>query len=298
MSTDLVSILNRHLDAGGGDGDGPVATAIEGLYLMRAHGPTLPVPHVYQPALCVVVQGAKRVLVGETAFDYRAGQALVISLDLPVIGRVTQASSERPFLGFNLDLDTGVLREVVTALGTPPTPAAEASGVSVGELDASLADAMLRLLRLLDTPAAIPVLLPGLLREIGYWLLTGPHADVAYRLALPNGPTRRIAEAIRLLRADIAHPVRVGQLADAANMSPSSFHHHFKLLTTMTPVQYQKQLRLLEARRLMLAGEANASAAAYRVGYESASQFSREYARMFGAPPRRDVAEARATVGA
>lgn len=294
MSTDLVSVLNRHLDAGGCDG--PVATAIEGLYLMRAQGPTLPVPHVYQPALCVVVQGAKRVLVGETAFDYRAGQALVISLDLPAIGRVTQASGGQPFLGFNLDLDTGVLREVATALGAPPAPAAETSGVSIGELGVPLADAVLRLLRLLDNPAAIPVLLPGLQREICYWLLVGPHAGIAYRLALPNGPTRRIAEAIHLLRADIARPVHVGQLAGAANMSTSSFHHHFKLLTTMTPVQYQKQLRLLEARRLMLAGEANASAAAYRVGYESASQFSREYARMFGAPPRRDVAEARMAV--
>ena len=288
MSSALKLALNRRMDRLGG-GDGPFATAVDGLYLMRATGETLPAPRIYRPALCIVAQGAKRLMLGESTFDYREGQALVIGLELPVLGRVVQASAERPFLGLNLDLDIQVMREVLTRLDPPPRPGPGACGVFVGELGERLADCVLRLLRLLDTPAAIPVIQPGIMREICYWLLTGPHAGEVCRIALPSGPTERIAGAIHQLREDIAQPVRIDTLAAAANMSPSTFHQHFKTLTSMTPLQYQKQLRLLEARRLMLAGEANASAAAYRVGYESASQFSREYARMFGTPPKRDV---------
>lgn len=289
MLPDLALALDCRIDALLGSGDGACATAIDGLHLMRSHGETLPAPRIYRPALCIVAQGAKRVLLGDAAFDYREGQALVIGLELPVLGRVIRASAERPFLGLNMDLDVHVLRDVLAQLDPPPLPGPDAPGVFVGDLDESLADAVLRLVRLLETPAAIPVLQPGIVREICYRLLAGPHAGEVCRIALPGGPTHRIAEAIHRLREDITRPMRVGQLAAAANMSASSFHQHFKTLTSMTPLQYQKQLRLLEARRLLQAGEANASSAAYRVGYESASQFSREYARMFGAPPRRDA---------
>jgi len=293
MSHALKLALNRYMDAHGGV-DGAYATAVDGLYMMRASGPTLPAPRIYRPALCVVAQGAKRVMLGEAAFDYRQGQALVVGLELPVLSKVLQASTERPFLGLSLDLDVRILREVLAQLDPPPRPAPPGTpGVFVGDLGEPLADCVVRLLRLLDTPRAIGVIGPGIMREICYWLLAGPHAGEVCRIALPSEPTQRIAEAIHLLREDIARPVRVEQLAAAANMSPSSFHQHFKTLTSMTPLQYQKQLRLLEARRLMLAGEANAAGAAYRVGYESASQFSREYARTFGAPPRRDMAVAK-----
>lgn len=292
MTQALKEALVRYTDARGG-ADGAYATAVDGLYLMRASGEALPTARVYRPALCVVAQGAKQVLLGEAAFDYTEGQALVVSVELPVLGKVTRASAQRPFLGLNLDLDVGILREVMAQLDPPPRPGPGRLGLFVGGLGEALADCVLRLLRLLDTPEAVPVLYPGLMREIGYWLLAGPHAGEVCKIALASGPTQRIAEAIRLLREDIARPVRIGQLAAAANMSPSSFHQHFKTLTSMTPLQYQKQLRLLEARRLMLAGQANAAAAAYRVGYESASQFSREYARLFGAPPARDAVRLR-----
>lgn len=292
MSADIVLALNRLVDACGG-GDGVHTTAIDGLYVMRASGPTLPAPRLYRPALCLVAQGAKQVMLGDAVLDYREGEMLVIGLESPVLGKVTRASAARPLLGLNLDLDVQVLREVLAQMAPPPRPGPAGCGAFVGTLTAPLADAMARMLRLLETPAAIPVLQPGIMREIGYWLLTGPVAAEVCRVALPHGPAQRIAAAIHQLREDIAQPVRIDALASAVNMSPSTFHQHFKTLTAMTPLQYQKQLRLLEARRLMLAGETNAAGAAYRVGYESASQFSREYARMFGTPPKRDVAVAR-----
>ena len=159
----------------------------------------------------------------------------------------------------------------------------------VDALVSPVADCVARLIRLLDTPGAVPILYPSIMRELSFWLLTGPSGGRIARLALPSGHAQRIADAINVMREDIARPVRVEELAGAARMSPSSFHKHFKMLTSMTPLQYQKQLRLLEARRLMTADAANVANAAYRVGYESPSQFSREYARMFGAPPKRDV---------
>ena len=292
MSRDIVLALNRHMDAQGG-GDGVFATAVDGLYMMRASGPTLPAPRLYRPALCIVAQGAKQVMLGESVFGYREGEMLVIGLESPALGKVTRASAEQPFLGLNLDLDVQVMREVLAQLDPPPQPGPGGPGAFVGMLAGPLADALVRMLRLLETPAAIPVLQSGIMREICYWLLTGPDAGEVCRMALPSGSAQRIAAAIHRLRDDITQPVRIDTLAAAANMSSSTFHQHFKTLTSMTPLQYQKQLRLLEARRLMLAGEANASRAAYQVGYESASQFSREYARMFGTPPKRDMAVAR-----
>jgi transcriptional regulator GlxA family with amidase domain len=162
-------------------------------------------------------------------------------------------------------------------------------------MSAPLTDCMLRLVRLLDLPQAVPVLFPAIMREICFWLLTGENGGEVCKLALPDSHTRRIASAIYLLRDNFTRAIRVRELADAARMSVSSFHEHFKALTSMTPLQYQKQLRLLEARRLLLAGGLSVSGAAYRVGYESASQFSREYSRMFGGAPRLDIAEAKSS---
>jgi transcriptional regulator GlxA family with amidase domain len=166
--------------------------------------------------------------------------------------------------------------------------------VFVEDLREPLADCLVRLIRLLSMPNAIPILYPSIMREICFWLLTGPHADEVRRFALPNGQTQRITRAIQILREQYSRPLRIEELAVAAGMSASSFHQHFRALTAMTPLQYQKQLRLLEARRLLIDGGINTAHAAYRVGYESASQFSREYARMFGQPPKRDVTEVKA----
>jgi AraC-like DNA-binding protein len=232
---------------------------------------------------------------GERLCDYRAMQSLLISVEMPAFGQVTQASAERPMIAVNLELDVGILREVLEEMDTPPKPAGEGGpGVFVQDFGPELQDCILRLTRMLSTPKAIPILYPAIMREISFWLLSGKNGGEICKLALPGSHTRRVADAIHLLRSNFTAPVRVEELAAAAKMSPSSFHQHFKLLTAMTPLQYQKQLRLLEARRLMVTDGANVASAAYRVGYESASQFSREYARMFGTPPKRDVTEMRA----
>jgi AraC-like DNA-binding protein len=293
MSSSLKDAVRNCIDAQGG-GDGFFATSIDALTLMRASGESLPRHMLYRPALCVVAQGAKQVVFGDETFDYAEMQYLVVSVELPILGRVAKARAEAPFLGLNLDFDVGAIREVIEQLEAPPRSSGDPGpGVFVGDLDGPLADGILRLIRLLETPKAIPVVYPAIMREIYFWLLTGAHGGEVAKLALPGGHTQRIAKAIRFLRDDFTRPVRVEELAAAASMSPSSFHQHFKALTSMTPLQYQKNLRLLEARRLMLADAVTATNAAYQVGYESASQFSREYARMFGAPPRRDVSEMR-----
>jgi len=279
------------MDSNGGD-DGALVTPIEGLFLMRSTCERLPHHIVYKPALCITMQGAKQVLFGAKLFDYGEMQALVVGVEQPGVGRVTRASIREPYLGIVLQLDLGMLREVAAQLSPPPKPNGDARmGVFAMDVDGPLADCIGRLIQMLGTPQAAPILYPAIMREISYWLLTGKSAGEICKLVSPNGRTQRIAEAICLLRDDIARPIRIGQLADTAQMSPSSFYQHFKLLTSLTPIQYQKQLRLLEARRLMVEGGANVTGAAYRVGYESVSQFSREYARMFGTPPKRDIAD-------
>ncbi|MGP8233667.1 MAG: AraC family transcriptional regulator N-terminal domain-containing protein [Methylovirgula sp.] len=294
MSNPLKEAIEDYIAAHGG-GDGAYPTEIGALTLMCSTTEALPNPMIYRPALCVIVQGAKQILFGERLFDYAAMQCLVISLTLPAFGRVARASPEKPLLALNLDFDLGILQEVMVALERPPVASTGADfGVFVGNLDAPLADCLLRLVRLLATPPTIRVLYPAIMREIYYWLLTGPHGGDVCKLALPNSHTQRVARAIHLLREHYTSAIRVEDLAAAAGMSASSFHEHFKALTSMTPLQYQKQLRLLEARRLLVADGANVAHAAYRVGYESASQFSREYARMFGQPPKRDAMELKA----
>jgi AraC-like DNA-binding protein len=295
MSSALANALTRYIDARGG-GEGVFATAIDGLVLMRKIDSLLPGHGIYRPCLCVVVQGAKQVTLGDKSLDYDELQCLIISIDLPAIGRVTRASAAEPYLAIALEFDVQVMREVMEELDSPPQPNdGVGAAIFVDTMVPPLTDCMLRLMRMLETRQAIPVLYPAIMREICFWLLTGANGGEVCKLALPNSHTRRIAAAIYLLRDNFARPIRVEELAAAARMSESSFHQHFKTLTSMTPLQYQKQLRLLEARRLMTADGANVSSAAYRVGYESASQFSREYSRMFGAAPKRDALEWKGT---
>ena len=289
MSETLLEGVRRHVGAQGGPG--PFETVVPGLTLLRADRPRRPAHRLLKPALCVVLQGAKWTTFGDRRLDYAAGQALVVSLEMPSHGRVVEASPAKPFLGLVIELDLATMREVVEALGQPLRPSGEAGSRSafVTGFDGPLAECVRKLVRLLDTPEAVPALYPAIMRELCYWLLTGPHGGDIARLALGNAQDGRLLAAIRNLRTRYAEPVRVQELARTAHLSTSAFHRQFKATTALTPLQYQKRLRLLEARNLLLAGEASAETAAFRVGYISASQFSREYARLFGAPPRRDV---------
>ena len=236
------------------------------------------------------MQGSKSAAFGDQHHQYGPGQAMLVSVEMPGFGTVTEASPDKPYLGVVLELDLAALRAVASELANPPRPSQSTEGgVFVTDFDGPLMDCTLRLLRLLDTPGAIPVLYPAIMREISYWLLSGPHGGAVVSMTLSNDHEHRILQAIHYLRDHFAESVRIGDLAAVALLSPSAFHRQFKAMTAMTPLQYQKQLRLLEARHLMTAGTANVEDAAFRVGYESPSQFNREYGRMFGLPPRRDV---------
>jgi len=271
-------------------GEGALRTPIDTLAIIRSDRPKPPSHILYQPAMCIVAQGAKWATFGDHRLEYRAGQALVVGIDTPSTGQVVEASPDRPCLVMVFGLDLEMLRSVAEGLQTPPTPGGETGrSVLVTDFQGPLADCALRLVRLLDTPQAIGTLYPGIMREIAYWLLTGPHGGEIARMAAPNGPSQRVLGALRSLQRRFREPLSIGDLAAVAQMSPSAFHRQFKALTSQTPLQYQKQLRLMEARRLMIAGGANVEAACFEVGYESPSQFSREYARLFGAPPKRDA---------
>lgn len=293
VQTALKQSIARHIDAVSRE-DGFFDTAIKELILTRSFTETLPHPVLYKPALCIIAQGAKRSLLDKDAITYDEMQALVVTVEMPVRGGVTRASKATPYLGLILELDLPLLREVLEQFDDPPRPGSQGPALLVHDIAGPLADSVLRLVDLLDTPSAVPVLAKSVMREIYFWLLSGPHGSSISRLAMPDSHSERLSKAIQLLRNNLTRSVAIEEMAASAKMSPSSFHQHFKAMTSLTPLQYQKQLRLLEARRLMLADAATATTAAYRVGYESPSQFSREYARMFGAPPRRDVAGMRA----
>lgn len=240
--------------------------------------------------MCIVAQGAKWAMFGGDRLEYRAGQALVIGVETPSIGRVIEASPGQPCLVLAFELDLAIMRSIAEDLAQPPKSSGEPGrGVLVTDFHGPLADCALRLVRLLDTPQAIPILYPAIMREIGYWLLTGPHGGDIARLTLASSPSRPVIRALHALRERFCETLRIDDLAAIAGLSVSAFHRQFKTLTAMTPLQYQKQLRLLEARRLMVSQAINVETASYQVGYESPSQFSREYGRLFGIPPKRDA---------
>ncbi|KIG03748.1 transcriptional regulator, AraC family [Burkholderia sp. MR1] len=283
---DLVSLLDR-LTAGCG---GSLETPVPGVYLHRITNPGGPKPGMQTPALALIAQGSKRVMVGDDVYVYDPMHYLVSSVDLPVIGQVTAASETEPYLGMRLDLDVEEITSLIQDQNLPPATQADASrGLYVNRLGSSMLDAVLRLLRLIDTPEDVPIVAPLVKREILYRLLMNGSGARLRQIALQDSQTQRIAKAIKLLRQHFDQPLRVEDIAKDVHMSVSSLHHHFKAVTAMSPLQYQKQLRLQEARRLMLLDIADAATAAHRVGYESASQFSREYSRLFGAPPLRDT---------
>jgi len=288
MSNPLAQALLNYTDRRGGES--PFNTPIDSLLILRSDHPKPPAHLIFQPALCIVAQGAKWANVGGHRLEYRAGQALVIGVETPSVGRVFEASPGEPCLVLALGLDLAIMRSVAGALAAPPKASGEPGhGVFVTDFQGPLADCALRLVRLLDTPEAIGTLYPVIMREICYWLLTGPHGGDVARLTLANSPSQPVIRALHSLRSRFRETVRIDELAALAGLSSSAFHRQFKALTSSTPLQYQKQLRLLEARRLMIATATNVEAACFQVGYESPSQFSREYARMFGAPPKRDA---------
>jgi len=268
-------------------------TAIPELRFYRRERPSEPCVCMVEPSVALVVQGAKRALLGGDAYTYDIRRFLITSLDLGATMHVVQASVEQPYLGLALKLDLRLVAEMMVRRGLPPAAPPCERGMVLGQSTATLLDAFQRLVNLLDEPESIPVLAPLIQREIHYRLLSSDQGGRLWQIASVGSQGHRIARAIDWLKAHYAQPLRIDDLAAYAQMSASSFHHHFRQLTAMSPLQFQKWLRLNEARRLMLAGEADVSSAAFRVGYESPSQFSREYSRLFGAPPRQDVARLR-----
>lgn len=272
--------------------DGVIETAIPFLKFFRLSQPAEPAYCVYEPLLAVVAQGTKQIVVGEEILTYDTAKTLVTSVDLPVISQVLDATPTLPFLCLTIALDVGRVAELIGEM--PPRPEEPpCRGMCVGRLSQPLFDAVSRLVRLLDAPDDIPLLAPILEREILYRLLTGDMAGRLRHIATAESRTQRIRRAIDWLKANYEKPLRIENLARTAHMSVSSLHHHFKMITAMSPLQYQKTLRLQEARRLMLSERLDAASAGHQVGYESPSQFSREYRRLFGAPPLRDIAQLR-----
>ncbi|HEY3489472.1 MAG TPA: AraC family transcriptional regulator [Candidatus Deferrimicrobiaceae bacterium] len=269
-------------------------SAVAGLSLFRREEPSEPISGVYEPSVCLVAQGAKRVLLGDDAFVYDAQHYLITSVHLPTIVQIIEASREKPYLGLRLMLDPREISQLMVDSNLPPPRAQQSSrGMATGEVTLPLLTAFQRLIDLLGEPADIPILAPIIQREIVYRLLVGDQGARLRQIASAGSQSHQIARAIDWMKANFARPLRIDELAGQARMSASTFHHHFRSMTALSPLQYQKQLRLREARRLMLSEQMDAATAAFQVGYESPSQFSREYNRTFGAPPLRDVAKLR-----
>lgn len=287
-STALVSILvpcRRYADAHA-DRTGAAPTPIPRLSVVRALQPGELQVAVQKPLIAMLLQGRKRVTTSRDSFEYAAGEAMVIAADVPTVSEVTEASPAAPYYALVLEFDPALLRELAPARDGA---AGDGHRVRVQPIDADVADAAYRLARLLDEPEALAALGAGLLREVHYWLLRGTHGPALSALAAPNGHAARVGRAVEILRRDFARTIRVAELADAASMSEPAFHQHFRTVTTLSPLQFQKQLRLIEARRMMVSDGASISHAAYSVGYASVPQFTRDYGRLFGAPPGRDT---------
>lgn len=271
---------------------GMVATSVPGVFVATADAPGGLVHDMSRPLLALVLQGRKQVSLGARRLEFGAGDSLLVTADVPTVSQVVQASAAAPYRSFVMELDAGLIAEL--AGGMAPEAGEDGAALRAGPTDADVADAALRLMRLLERPAVMSVLLAPVVRELHAWLLVGRHGAAVRRLGWAEGAARRIAGAVEVLRADYARPIRVGRLAAAAGMSPSAFHKHFRAVTSLSPLQFQKQLRLIEARRLMASEALGAASAAYAVGYESASQFSRDHARLFGDPPGRSLTATRA----
>ncbi|WP_068782851.1 AraC family transcriptional regulator [Paenibacillus phocaensis] len=289
----LAGLIRRHAPA-----DGLYSTAVPALTLRHATKASEPLESVQQPSICIVAQGAKTTTLADDIYRYDPSTYLVVSVELPMIGRIVEASPEVPYLALKLSFDTDVVLDIVKEMEEPQRPErAEASrGIAVNPLSPALLQAVVRLLELLDTPEDIPVLSPLVIREILYRVLQGEQGALVRQFARIGSHAQRIAKAIQQINREYDSPLAVDQLAESVHMSTSAFHKHFKRVTSLSPLQYQKTVRLQEARRFMLTEGMLAADAAFRVGYESPSQFSREYARMYGRSPMLDIRELRETI--
>jgi len=263
---------------------------LKGLHFNRSSSPSKCIHSVSIPAFCVIAQGSKEVLLGNDRYQYDPMHYLLATVELPIVSQILEASKAQPYLSLRLDLNPTLVGSVMVETGYPsPQSRANVKAIDVSSLDAPLLDAVVRLVRLLDAPSEAQVLMPLVTREIIYRLLMGEQGSRLRHIAVLGGYTHHIARAVERLRKDFNQPLRIESIARDLGMSVSGFHHHFKSVTAMSPLQFQKQLRLQEARRLMLGQNLDATSAAYRVGYDDASHFNREYKRLFGAPPMRDV---------
>ncbi|WP_246621615.1 AraC family transcriptional regulator [Rhizobium laguerreae] len=288
--TEIAAAIARHVSK-----DGFQATPIERVTLVRSSTVTMPTPNVYRPQLCLVAQGRKEVTLGDRVFRYTPGRYGVVTYDLPAIGHVVEATPDKPYLCLYLDFDPVMLGDLAMRVPPPPRAPSPPIGKTVTDAGAGLLDAALRLLRLLDDPAAVPVLGPLAEQEILYRLLAGPDGARMRHITSGQGPVAQIGRAIAWIGKNFRERFSMERLATEVGMSPSSLHEHFRAVTAMTPLQFQKQLRLQDARSLMLVQNIDVTTAAFRVGYESPSQFSREYRRHFGDSPARDIARLRAS---
>lgn len=287
---ELVERIARAIDQDG------MIEPLKGLRLRRASF-TDSIPGVSAPCFCVIAQGSKEIMLGDERYYYDPSHSLLITAALPIIGTVLNASKQRPYLAFLLDLDPALVGSVMVESGFSITSnPAEVRAISVRLLDESLLEAVVRLVRLVDTPSEASFLMALVTREIIYRLLMSQQADQLRLIAVHGGYAPPIAQAIARLRADFDQPLRINEIARDLGMSVSGFHHHFKAVTAMSPLQFQKEVRLQEARRLMLNEGLDAASAGFRVGYNDASHFNREYKRLFGVPPLRDVERLRFTV--
>lgn len=271
-----------------------LTTAIPGLSLFRWEEPSEPISGLYEPSVCLIAQGAKQVLLEDDLYEYNEEHYLITSVHLPTVVQITKASKKKPYLGLKLKLDQRELSQLITDSNLPPPSSKNADrGMAIGLVTEPLLDAFVRLTSLLDKPEDIPILSPVIQREIIYRLLTGERGAHLRQIATVGSQSHQIAGVIDWLKSNYAQPLRVEDMAEQAQMSTSTFHHHFRSMTALSPLQFQKHLRLREARRLMLIEHIDAASAAIQVGYESPSQFSREYSRLFGAPPMRDISDLR-----
>jgi AraC-like DNA-binding protein len=281
--TQLAAVIDHHVS-----GTGICTTAMPHVSLIRADQPSTPTPAVYEASLCLIAQGSKRVSIGEHSVVYDAAHYLLVSVDLPLVGHVIDASPDKPYLCCKIDLDPAMLADLMVSEGGA-VHRTDLPVLGIYPIDSDLIDAACRLVGLLDRPETIGALAPLIEREILYRLLSGPHGPMLRHVATAGSHLNQVSRAIAAIRRRFDAPIRIDEVAAEAGMSTSSLHAHFKAITHLTPLEYQKQLRLQEARRLMLARGATASAAGFAVGYESPSQFSREYRRLFGTPPRLDI---------
>lgn len=290
MTDTLLNAVRRHAEAYA-DPTGAASTAIAGLTTIRATAPSSLQYAISRPLVCLVLQGTKHVTMGKRSFTFSAGDSLLVTADVPTVSQITHANIVTPYLSLVLELDPALIASLTAEMKA--VSVAGGASVRVEPTDTEVAGAALRLMRLLERPASAPILHAQMNREMHYWLLAGRHGAAIRRMGGPDSHTQRVARAVAVLRTEFALPLPVDRLAAVAGMSPSSFHQHFRTATSLSPLQFQKQLRLIEARRLMLSEGVTASSAAFAVGYESVSQFTREYGRMFGLPPVRDIERVR-----